>query len=184
MSVAENIEHIKSENEALGNILEDQTAMLHSILKALKETSERITILSKETNINSVKLDRFTDVIKNTTVQEKRTVGRAKKATAPRENINNWIKTQCLDMGVVEFFDQFIQSAPEIVDDIIEKNKDKINKKKAGDDRDKYIASTVWKEVKDSDNGKTIIKSVKALHTTWLENKAKKEAAKLENIEK
>ena len=116
-------------------------------------------------------------------VQDTRTVGRTRKATAPKENINNWIKTQCLDMGVAEFFDQYIDGAQEIVDNIISENKTKINKKKTNDDRDKYIASLVWKEIKASDNAKEIIKIVKESHVVWLENKTKKDAAKIENIE-
>ena len=64
MSLKENFEALKCENEALGLILEDQTAMIQTLIRTVKELKEIYTVVSKETNINSVKLDRFTDIIK------------------------------------------------------------------------------------------------------------------------
>lgn len=180
MSVEEALKKLRKSDANLAAILEDQITSMDKMLGILKILEDRSLANEASINGNSLKLDRFLEEFKKSKNTIKKSVVR--KPAAPKENILHWVKEKCLELGVVEFFGEFIENPKEIVDKVTKSNKKKIDKKSSKDEKTKCIASNTWTAIKNSGSD-TLIAKIKVAHSEWIDEKRKKNSAPIEDIE-
>lgn len=100
----------------------------------------------------SSKIDRFTEgTCRSTVPQNKRSKSDLiEKPRGPKKNILGWIKDEYISIGW-KFFDPIIENAEDTINDIIDLNKEEVERKKSGEPRKRCEAALIWHLIKEED---------------------------------